>query len=612
MNEEQFTDVGILRLNGETYRLMRPENMQVAYQQEYVSAPPYEGGEPAELVHEVFTWHQGGFKSRAGIVGTSEYGENTDGFQPLRLLPGPKVIATVLDDTKTFSISWITDFLGYIWVCAGRYIYRFDNNFIPVLSKDFGAGVTSIMAAQWKGLFYVTTDAATNSLWRLDSLGTPDTWTQTGSVEAYRLAAGINRLFKVTKDSQLSNIRSNLDPMTDTNWADNVPVGSSALVPTALESYERTVLVGKSEGLYSVGEEGYGIREIQRMQPSTFNCQGMKFFDPHMLIPHARGTFRWAPGDVQSVGPEVEILNQSPVRGPVTTIQTDGTWIYFWVQSATTTVWLCRAREKVRPDSFGPYTMDTWVKQTGVDGQTVASHFTAGVPLQGVPARLWWSAGRHVFHVDLGSGGGMLDTSDPAYRFTTSNSTRFSSKINFDDRNAKFFRRVEVEVSNATVSRYAIVAYSIDGGAFVDLDFDGNQMIADSNGINLFYLPVSAVGLEIQIRLTLVNNSETSPIEVRSWKAYAVPQAKKVSRISATVLLQEGFMVEGGFELRSVVEQQNDLIGLLNSAVPVSCTGPWGEGYMTVKDFKILSTVQSGFGQFSHIVQLALQERAGV
>lgn len=620
---EIIVDIGILKLNGETYKMVPPQNEQIPYEIEYVSGAPYHNpysrNIPAEVSVNGFTWHLGGFKSRDGAVGTSEYGENTDGSSLLELLPGPKVNTITLNDSLTMEVNHIfnnTASIGpYVWVAAGRYIFRIDTSSNAVASKDLGVGVNAVQTfVGLDGNIYVVTDAATLSLWKLSAIvvGGPDTWTQTADVAGCRFAVGINRTFKITTAGVLSNCRAGLDIMVNSNWGDAVQIGSSSLTPQALVAYERTVLVGKTDGLFSVGEEGFGVPEIKRMGASTNNTHAMLIFDPFLMVPHARGLFRWAPGEAVPSGLETEKLNQSPVRGPICALATDSEWIYFFIQVGAT-LWLNRMRERRRNEQVsGTYVLDTWVQQTGLSGNCNWAHFVPGVPASSLPARLFWGVGKKVYYIDLGTGAGVSDTLDPLYRFTTTSGTRYSAKMNFDDRNPKDFRRIQVDVDNVDVNKYWSVAYSVDGGAWQTTDILGAAMSAVTNGLTTFYLPVTANGREIQLRFTFVNNSETSPPKLKYYEVSAVPKPTKVARIMVTLLLGAGFQTESGYESRTAIEQQNALQALLVSSVPVTAIGPWGEELVVVQDMALTSAVQEGNEPYSFLAKVTLQGRPSV
>lgn len=616
MNDSTIQDVGIMRLNGETYKIVRPDFQTVAYEREYANGAPWQSGEPPEVSTNGFTWHLGGFKSRAGAVGTSEYGENTDGSWPLKLLPGPQVNELILDDSKTMTVQHITNTTPDMYFICGRYIYRTDGTFVPVLSKDLGVGVNAVQGfINLDGKLYVATDAATRSLWRQDAVnvGGPDTWTQTTDAIGLRFAVGINRTFRITSAGVLSNCRAGLDIMVNANWGDAVQMGASTYIPQALETFERTVLVGKQDGLFSVGEEGFGVPEIKRMAASVNNTHAMRVFDPYLMVPHARGLFRWSPGEAVLIGLETETLNQSPVRGPIVALATDGKWVYYWIQNGTT-IWLNRFRERERTEQVSSaYIHDTWVVQTGMTGDCLWGHFNAGIPYLGVPSRLWWGVGKRVYYINLGSAGGVTDYLDTAsYRFATTGGTRYTAKMNFDDRNTKDFRRVQMEVFNCTAAKYWSVAYAVDGGAFQTVDINGAAMECKSDGLFDFYLPSTAVGRELQLKFTWVSNSTTSPPELRYWEAFAVPQSKKLARTSVYLILQEGFQTDGGFEDRTALQQLDALQSLLVSPIPVQSSGPWGDEVVTVKDLRIQTTLQGGEGVDSFLAKLTMQERASV
>src|SRR3990172_6487765 len=97
---------------------------------------------------------------------------------------------------------------------------------------------------------------------------------------AYRLAAGINRLFKVNKEGTLKNISTGLDPQLETNWADTVQCGDKFTLPTGLVAYDRTAFVGKPEGMYGVDEDGFGVPLIKRVARDVDNGRGMRVYEP--------------------------------------------------------------------------------------------------------------------------------------------------------------------------------------------------------------------------------------------------------------------------------------------------------------------------------------------
>ncbi|KKK75134.1 hypothetical protein LCGC14_2876770, partial [marine sediment metagenome] len=69
--------IGTVRIGTESYKLAETDDQQ-AWQEQYLHEPPWSEGLPPMLSEPSETWHLGGLKSKEGIPGTSEYGQNTD------------------------------------------------------------------------------------------------------------------------------------------------------------------------------------------------------------------------------------------------------------------------------------------------------------------------------------------------------------------------------------------------------------------------------------------------------------------------------------------------------------------------------------------------------
>lgn len=162
-------EVGIANIDGKRYRIVRKDD-EIAYSREYVAEPPYDKGVPAQLSEQQFTWHLGGFKSRQGITGSSEYGINTDGRWPFRLVPGPYLnTATLPGNTSAIRWIWPTSILGSIsgpaiWATAGNvaYILTSDSLGQPIFG---GNTYDPIMGLKWQS-YYLMTDS-NSQLWKM-------------------------------------------------------------------------------------------------------------------------------------------------------------------------------------------------------------------------------------------------------------------------------------------------------------------------------------------------------------------------------------------------------------------------------------------------------------
>lgn len=605
MPQPTITNVGSCQIDSKSYRLVRSGNHQ-AYVQGFEDEPPWQGGAPPLVSEEQFTWHLGGLKSRPGIPGTSEYGKNSDGRFPFRLLPSAKINSLTLTSSAS-NPSSIFEAMGYVFVVAGQRVYRIDPaTDTVVLSKDFGSDI-GVMGLRWEEDYaLVTTSATTQSLWKLVTGGIvgggPDTWTQTAAVAAYRLAVGINRLFKITKAGELRNVSTGLDPMTDANWADNVQVGETSTLPTGLLAYERTAFVGKPEGLFGVGDDGFGLPLIKRMARDTDNCLGMALFDPWVLVPHVRGLYRYVPGLAEACGLEKEKLNESPVRGRWKGFAVDGEWIYgLLAVGADTYVMAGRERDE-EGLGFGPIVWDTWLYFAAASKAIWLSALTS-------TPRLWFGNGNNISYAKLSTGAGAPDVDGPEYEFALSGQ-RFSYKYRFEDWGSKDFPKIDVVGKNLTAARYWDVLYSIDGGAFSNLDVAGAGMRISADGRQTFFLPTTAVGREVQFRFDYTGNVASEAGELNFWQPFAVPQARRTPVIVIHLLLEEGLRHDEEIEQRSAIAQFNDLSALLEQATAVATSGPWGESLNgKVGRLRIVDTIQEGDTEPSYIVEVGLQLR---
>ncbi len=594
--------VGTVKIGSESYSLVQTEERQ-AWREEYLHEPPWIEGLPATLSEPSETWHLGGLKSKQGIPGTSEYGQNTDGRFPFRLLPGPEVTTVTL----TASISnptRIFEALGYIWAVCGRYVYRIDpSDDSIVLSFAFGAGggFQMVDGLKWEddtGLF--ASDETDQSLWEVTAIdGEGDTWAQAeAGVKPYRLAAGIDRMFGIEDSGLLRNCVSGLDPMLAASWSDEIQCGETSTLPTGLLAFEKTVLAGKPEGLFGVSPEGKGAPLIRRMVRDDDNCLGMRVHDPHVIIPHSRGVYRFVPGLVESIGLEKELMNESPIIGQFKDFATDNQWL-LGLLTVGATIYIMTARDRVSGEpGFGPMVWDTLVYLAATTSQAMyPSTLTT-------PPRLWFGNDNNISYIRL------TDINDSAYRFATSGK-RYSNKYTFGDWQKKDFPKV-IAVGKGTLSaaRYIDIYYSVDGGAYSKLDIDGSSMRVNSDGLHTFYLPLSAVGREIQFYFDFVGDSTSAPPELSYFEPFAVPQSKKIP-VNVIQLHLVADEVEGGRrEVRTAAQQLSDLHTLNESASPLKASGPWGESKdMWLKSLKLVSVIQEPDLEAEYLVEVTLQER---
>ena len=602
---ESLQQVQTIQLGSEFYQLVEVlgEHPRLAWEETFEDENAYQGGTPNILFAGADTWHMGAFKSREGFLGTSEYGQDTDGRWPNKLIPGPK-ISTITLPNNDKSITQFFEAFNRLFVCAGRYLYRIDPSDDSVtLSKDFGTPEQAISGVWWEGkAILATSKGGAGSIYDLSSLGSPDSWgADTGL--ARRLAVGVNRIFKVSATGVLKNCLTGLDATVEANYSDEVQVGSGVWVPTAMVAYERTVLVGLQEGLFGVDDEGKAISLIGRMPQNSNNCEGMYVVEPYVLVPHGRGVYRFIPGSVESVGLEKELLNESPVRGPFRALTADGPWIYGIVRVGTSQYIMVGRDVRPGENSFGPYVWDTLGYRTVNIAQ--ALHVSR---LWSPPRVFTTHESTTAAYFKLSEGGGAPDPEGTDYRFVTSG-TRYTNRYHFADWKDKDFLKVDAVGKGCDATTYWIIWYSVDSGAYAKVDIDGVEMRVDENKLHTFVLPTTAKGREVQFKLEYVGAADSAMGQLVHFKPYAVPHSLKLRHYSLTLLLSGELQHDGGIEQRTSIEQLNDLYALTEASTAVDCKGPWGDITVHPKRPRVLEVRQEGHELPRFLVEFVVQKR---
>lgn len=610
-------NVGTIHIDGKPYRLVRTEERRQAWRWEDNPQPPWEGGVPAMLSIEESTWHLGGFKSREAIPGTSEYG-TTDCRWPYQELPGPKVNTLASLGGNVYQIFEAYD---YIWVVDALGAHRINPTTLDVtLSLEASPPAAPTRpGAVWEDGKPLVCEGEYR-VWKLSTIGSPDTWTYTdswaGGAAPKALARGIDRLFAVSATGLLMNVSTGLDPTNPAHYADRIQCGDNdpGHYPRSVVAYGNTVLVGKNEGLFGVSvDEGIGVPLLKRMIRGSLNCYGMEVIDPHVYVPHFRGLYRVIPGvTAESIGLEREVLNVTDIsQGKFRWFASDGQWIYAGLEGAGTVhSYVLVGRDgRSGEASLGPVIWDTLV-DLGAGVQTRAGCVTTWTPQ---PYLFFHHGSTLISYIKLPKGGGPPG-SDCQF---ASSSVRCSPRYNFGDWNPKDFPKFEVACKGVSATRYWSFAYQIDdSGTWITTDKDGNAMDVKSLGVKTFYLAPTAVGREIQFRRTYTGpDADNAPGSIVYFKPFAVPQARKLPVITAILHCAGEMHHERQIDPRDAITQFNDLHDLSKQADSVVTYGPWTRSdsgiNAWVRDVRLLETIQEGEGEPELLCQVALQLREG-
>ncbi len=596
---ETVTDMpSSVEIGDHSYNLVRI-NQARSWNRQYIDKPPFTDGSPPLISSAVLTWHLGGFKSRTGIPGSSEYGQNTDARLPFRLRPSPKLNSIILPNSEANPTA-IAEAGKYIWFACGRRVFRVDpanNN--SVLKKDLDAGVTVIDLERWEqDKLIVTTDEDTNSVYVVESPYELHNWTQqsSGSYYPYRTAAGINRLFAVSKSGELKNLSTGLNPLHGDSYADSVQIGRTDNTPTGIVAYDSSVVIAKPEGLFVVQIDGFGIPVIERIVYDLKNGIGLNVREPWILYPHKRGLFRYIPGNAERAGIERELMDESPlVEREFRAFAADGQWLYgVMVDPVETDTYILVGRDRQENEpGWGPYVWDTHL----YFDEPCETAWVSGLGGN----RLWVGHGNNCAYFKLKG------------EYIRS-ARRFMPKDRYDLWQSKDFPSIRAKGSNLENSRYWQAFYSVDGANFLGVDKDNVAMKFTDDNVKQYTLPTSANGREIQWRFDYTSTSDTQSGELNMFEGYAEPRdTEMIPVISMTLRLASGSHVDIQIDERTSTDQLNDLLAERRKVKAIETKGPWSDADVAISahviDLKLVESLQVGNGPPDLLVELTLQER---
>lgn len=187
MPEIMYDKARTVTIDGKSYQLVRPQAQQgqpspMPYKIDNSNEPPWEFRLPDILSEKSLSWDQGGLKSYQGTeqvdtrftilppVNISEYGINTDGRWPRRLVPGPLINSYTLTG-NTSAVNWMFSGAGInlfgpyatLYTVAGNNVYMIggSNSSIPAEVIFSLSANPPIMGVFWQGNTFITTTDGT-------------------------------------------------------------------------------------------------------------------------------------------------------------------------------------------------------------------------------------------------------------------------------------------------------------------------------------------------------------------------------------------------------------------------------------------------------------------
>lgn len=223
---------------------------------------------------------------------------------------------------------------GVVFSVNGQYVHRRASDVSWTLEHDFTAGkaatdVVVFTTNSGSTPYAYFAMGETEPIWRFD--GT--TWTQHASLVATHFALVARDLYRSLLTNQVSKVDSDADPWVAANWnnINSFRAGdkSSAITQLAVTSQSQ-LLIFKTDGIYTLDSDGEDnqLWPFMRFAPSSDNGRfgGQFLNDLYTTYGGVHYRLRQVDGIVEldQIGPERLVENNSPVKGPVTALA--GVW----------------------------------------------------------------------------------------------------------------------------------------------------------------------------------------------------------------------------------------------------------------------------------------------
>lgn len=446
--------------------------------------------------------------SRLILEHRSAYGQNTDCRAAGYIYPGPFVSTLTLTSSADNPTKFF-EALGYLWVIAGRRLYRIDITTQAVtLSLTLSAGQSFKDGIEWENNAVVTTtESASGDMRRLTSggivVGGPDSWSAAVTQKAWLLARGPKELYSVNRTGAVSKLASGLT-VDSLSWSAVVQVGEADEEPTGLVAWLDQVFVGKPEGFYGFDDRGLPVNIIPELgfSKSSANCAGMAVWHNSILIPHVRGLMRYYHPRFDHVGVERHPVNETPAVGQWRGFAQLGQDVFAAVD-AVTVAYIKIGRPKVPGESgFGPIIWDDLIYD---DAVCKAVHVVA----RGTGSNLYFGSALNVKTAAFAGAFGSADHRSSLVATNTSAGafrTRYMPKIVPHRGLDNHWRKVVVVTGNCDSLRTWKVYASIDGEDRVQLrDATGQPATIMSNGAHTLYFPPNTVGEDCELSVDWSN-----------------------------------------------------------------------------------------------------------
>lgn len=358
------------------------------------------------------------------------------------------------------------------------------------------------------------------------------------------------------------------------NWSADYPIGDPAGKILQVFSHNRWDYVLKEEGLYSfdqeTSDEANLLTDLEAFR-SPENRWYARWHD-QLLICSLAGLYRYLQqGAARPVGVEELELNEGPLQNAFPTAAIAfGKWAYVaWHVAATNTTYVVmhrKAREgdatlgsPVTPvciiDTFSGRCNAMWITSLGANGP-----------------ELYFGRGTSVAWLEL-----TRDGRPAAYRTSGTMQVAFAPTDLGEPMTVKYLRGLEFVARNVASGRTLQWAARCDGGSWSDVGAAVTAVTA-TYGERYWTPGTNDSGRVVQLRVTLTNDSATSPVELRDVVLNYESRPVMTSGAVAVFRLRDFDEEEGVTSRLTAREMRERLMGYCEAGA-VTLTDPYGDTY---------------------------------
>jgi len=524
--------------------------------------------------HSGFGWGQ------YSAPNTYHYGVNYDGRFPNQGICGP-LVTSVAQTSKnaTVGVTSFFEYGSYLYTLSGRYCNRIDPSADTVAAAggfpyDFGASTVATMGIRFDAnvliAFTGTTELVkfdgTNFTSDADSLQGDyfaKAWSDTDWVLAQTFLSGSNP--SVAWCAQAA------EPFTIGNWSGadgSYPIGDSGSAITGIAGVERTIFVGKTDGLYYIdGRSGRAPLLVPAMPVASDNGTNMIADSMGQVwYPARSGLYLYDPnnGTIDDVSPGRGLADRSGIIGLKTAIAHYRAWTFVAVYDGTDSYIMAGRRREEGEPGFGPYVWHGALAKI-TSTKVTSMHLSSLVS----PPRLWLGLlSGNVAYIKLPSNGDnpLLDST---YRYAASGSIYYPA----DDYSVGGMRwnlqRAVIEAEGLSATTTVQVYERRDLGSWVSL-----QTITSSGRTTITTTGDKRFS-RCELRLDVVNDSSSSTPVIRMLVGQASRRPTLQDVIFTTVLTTDDAVSRMGIGTRYTGKNLSDQLDTLDAYYPVSVKDWW-------------------------------------